>query len=66
MLNRSRLTPSLRPKEWGKVTRSKRTIPVDTFEDFMKVKPQGRPVWKWVEGVVDTNEDHIKLWYELA
>ena len=37
---------------------------MDTFfDDFLKAKRKSKPVWKWTTGVVDTNEDHIKLWY---
>ena len=36
---------------------------IDEFDDFWNMTPRLRPGWKWVEGVVDTNEDHIKLWY---
>ena len=35
----------------------------DEFDDFRNMTPQLRPGWEWIEGVVDTNEDHIKLWY---
>ena len=34
-----------------------------TFADFMDEEPKVRTGWKWIEGVVDTNKDHIKLWH---
>ena len=33
------------------------------FGDVLEARPRSRSDWKWVEGVVDTNEDHIKLWH---
>lgn len=33
------------------------------FADFMGAEQKTRPLWKWVEGVVDTNDDHIKIWH---
>src|SRR3989338_5159895 len=34
-----------------------------TFIDSFDTKQKIRPAWKWIEGGVDTNEDHIKLWH---
>lgn len=34
-----------------------------TFGDPPQARPKTPSDWKWVEGVVDTTEDHIKLWH---
>ncbi|MBI3021314.1 MAG: hypothetical protein HYY59_04880 [Candidatus Omnitrophica bacterium] len=34
-----------------------------TFADFMDAEPKASTGWKWVEGVVDTDDDHIKIWH---
>ena len=36
---------------------------MDTNFSGFKVKQMVKPVWKWIVGLVDTNKDHIKLWY---
>ena len=33
------------------------------FDDAEEAKRKPRSGWKWVEGVVDTNDDHIKIWH---
>ena len=33
------------------------------FGDVLEARPRSRSDWRWVEGVVDTNEDHLKLWH---
>ena len=34
-----------------------------TFGDPPEARPKTRSDWQWVEGIVDTNEDHIRLWH---
>lgn len=34
-----------------------------TFGDPVEARPRSRSDWRWVEGLVDTNDDHIKLWH---
>src|SRR3989338_3008478 len=39
-------------------------MPVDTSDNvFMDAEPKPKTGWKWVEGVVETNDDHIKIWH---
>ncbi len=29
----------------------------------LKTKGKAQPTWKWTEGIVDTDDDHIKITY---
>lgn len=38
-------------------------MPLGHFGDFKGMDRKPGPVWKWTEGVVDANEEHLKLWH---